>query len=357
VKKRKPKMMTSKEDYDFSNVDKMIGELMNKKKKPPSLPSCPHKIVYITGCLGFIGSYVTRKCLEHGWHVYGIDKGTYVANFSLLKEFQTYENFRFEQKDIKDLDHLYDCDYVINIAAESHVGNSIIESNTFMDSNVVGVKNLLDLVRNKPTNVSARPVFFHFSTDEVYGDIEAGAHTEEGLLKPSNPYSAAKAAADMLVVAWARTYDIKYIILRPTNNYGIGQYPEKLIPLAVKNLNRGLKIRLHNNGTPIRNWLHADDTAEAVLSIINAGKTNEIYNVAGDFEQQNVETVKKIIEQYYDGGVLLDEYIDFSYHRQGQDVRYALDDSKLCDLGWSPKKRFDNEIGAIVQHYKENFMW
>ena len=123
------------------------------------------KIVYITGCLGFIGSYVTRRCLERGWKVYGIDKCTYAANRSLLREFQAYENFKFERTDIKDLEHLYDCDYVINTAAESHVGNSIVDSEAFIESNITGTKNLLDLIRFKQENVSKRPIFFHFSTD------------------------------------------------------------------------------------------------------------------------------------------------------------------------------------------------
>ena len=288
--------------------------------------------------------------------VYGIDKCTYVANRGLLEEFGQYDNFTFLEKDIKDLDHLYDCDYIINTAAESHVGNSIIDSEDFISSNIMGVRNLLDLVRNKPINCNRRPIMFHFSTDEVYGDIVEGEHTEEHLLHPSNPYSAAKAAADMLVLAWARTYNIEYIILRPTNNYGIGQYPEKLIPLSVKNMMRGLKIRLHNNGTPIRNWLHADDTAEAVMAIIDSGNINEIYNVAGGFEQTNAETVRKIITAHHSTDNW-EQYVDFSYSRQGQDVRYALNDDKLRSLGWKPKKIFDEEIASIVEHYKANFIW
>ena len=314
------------------------------------------KIVYITGCLGFIGSYVTRRCLERGWRVYGIDKCTYAANRSLLGEFEAHENFKFERVDIKDLEHLYDCDYVINTAAESHVGNSIVDSGAFIESNITGTKNLLDLIRFKQENVSKRPIFFHFSTDEVYGDIESGEHVETDLLLPSNPYSAAKAAADMLVLAWARTYNIEYIILRPTNNYGIGQYPEKLVPLSVKNLQRGLKIRLHNDGTPVRNWLHADDTARAVMSIIDAGVHNEIYNVAGGFEQPNCETVRKIIRSY-SGADNWKDYVDFTYSRQGQDLRYALNDTKLRALGWTPQRKFDDEIEAIVSYYKENFIW
>ena len=315
------------------------------------------KLVYVTGCLGFIGSYVTRKCLERGWKVYGVDKCTYVANTSLLKDFESDPNFTFIKEDIKDLTHLYDCDYVINTAAESHVGNSIIDSQEFIDSNIIGVRNLLDLIRNKPVNCNKRPVFFHFSTDEVYGDIDSGEHTEQDILHPSNPYSAAKACSDMLILAWARTYGVEYILLRPTNNYGIGQYPEKLIPLSVKNLMRNRKIRLHNAGTPVRNWLHADDTANAVIQIIDSGITNEIYNVAGGFEQKNIDTILKVIDNFFEEEYKWEEHIDFSYSREGQDIRYALNDDKLRALGWAPKKDFNKEIYDIVQYYKKNFIW
>jgi dTDP-glucose 4,6-dehydratase len=315
------------------------------------------KLVVITGCLGLIGSYVTRKCLQRGWRVYGIDKCTYAANNESYDEFVQYENFDFIEEDIANIDYLPDCDYVINVAAESHVGNSIIDSNDFIHSNVVGVKNLLDLIRKKPNNVDNKPVFFHFSTDEVYGDIVDGEHVETDILKPSNPYSASKAAADMLIFAWARTYDLEYLILRPTNNYGKGQYPEKLIPVSVKLLDRGKKIRLHDEGEPVRNWLHADDTAEAVISIIESGVRNEIFNVAGGFEQKNKETVKKIIKCYFGDDRNYLEHVDLGYKREGQDVRYALNDKKLRDLGWAPKKVFDEEICFLVEHYKNHFKW
>ena len=148
------------------------------------------KLVVVTGCLGLIGSYVTRRCLSKGWRVYGVDKCTYAANLELLEEFSGDRNFTFLHEDISKMSYLPDCDYVINVAAESHVGNSIINSSDFMETNVNGVRNLLDLIRSKPENVDSRPTFFHFSTDEVYGDIESGAHVETDLLKPSNPYSA-----------------------------------------------------------------------------------------------------------------------------------------------------------------------
>lgn len=315
------------------------------------------KIVYVTGCLGFIGSYVTKKCLEKGWHVKGIDKITYASRKELLTEFKSYSNFSFVHCDINDLKFLYDCDFIINTAAETHVGNSIVSSQEFVRSNIDGVHNLLELIKNHRGENVNKPTLIHFSTDEVYGDIENGTHTEDHLLKPSNPYSATKAAADMLIMAWGRTHKVPYMIVRPTNNYGIGQYVEKLIPKTVKCLNLGRKIPLHNNGTPYRNWLHADDTAEAVITLIEKGQAGEIYNVAGGFEQQNIDTVKQIIDCYEIDNKSYLDYIDFSFNRIGQDVRYALDDQKIKSLGWIPKKSFNDELASIVNFYKNKFIW
>ena len=313
------------------------------------------KVVYVTGCLGFIGSYVTRACLSLGWYVKGVDKMTYAANRDLLTEFKKNPNFSFVNCDINDLKFLYECDYIINTAAETHVGNSIANSDEFVHSNVNGVHNLLELIRNYRQETTKTPILLHFSTDEVYGDIEYGSHTETDLLKPSNPYSATKAAADMLILAWGRTYNLPYIIVRPTNNYGMGQYVEKLIPKACKMLHLGRKISLHNNGTPIRNWLHASDTANAIIRIIEAGVKNEIYNIAGGFEQSNIDTVTKVIYEY--GFETPSKHLDFTYSRAGQDVRYAIDDTKLRELGWTPNMVFDNELPNIVKYYKQKFIW
>ena len=155
-------------------------------------------------------------------------------------------------------------------------------------------------------------------------------------------------AADMLILAWSRTYNLPYVIVRPTNNYGIGQYVEKLIPKTCKYLSLGRKIPLHNNGTPIRNWLHAEDTARAIIMIIERQVKNEIYNICGGFEQSNLHTVKKLLECYYENISNLENYLDFSCNRQGQDVRYALDDSKLRSIGWSPIKIFNNETNEYT---------
>lgn len=320
------------------------------------------KIVYVTGCFGFIGSYVTKACLEKGWHVMGVDKCTYAANEELAWDWSAEygDRFSFLREDINNLKFLYECDYVINTAAETHVGNSIVDSCEFIHSNINGVHNLLELIKNYRLESSKKPTLIHFSTDEVYGDIESGAHTETDLLKPSNPYSATKAAADMLILAWARTYKLPYVIVRPTNNYGIGQYVEKLIPKSCKSLHLGKKIPLHNAGIPTRNWLHASDTAKAVIKIIESGVENEIYNIAGGFEQSNYDTVKKIINIYRskdEQEVNVNNFLDLSYSRPGVDVRYALDDSKLRSLGWDPEAKFDEELPGIVQYYKNNFIW
>jgi len=312
-----------------------------------------NKIVYVTGCLGFIGYHVTKACLEKGWYVRGIDKGTYAANWNLLDDLMNHDRFIFEQKDINDLDHLYECDYVINTAAETHVDNSIASSDVFVRSNVQGVHHLLNLIKDKYK--FHIPTLLHFSTDEVYGDIVDGAHKETDLLKPSNPYSATKAAADMLITAWARTYRIPYVIVRPTNNYGIGQYTEKFIPHTIKYLSLDKPAPLHNEGLPFRNWLHASDTASAIIHIIESGKQNEIFNIAGNCEEQNIVVAKKILKLMKIKDT--EKYLDLSVVRPGQDVRYAVDDSKLKAMGWKPKAEFDKELKKIVEYYTKNFIW
>ena len=318
------------------------------------------KIIYITGCLGFIGSYITKLLLDQGHYVRGIDKITYAANLDILKEFTKYDKFIFEHKDITDIEFLYDCDYIINVAAETHVGNSIVKSDEFIKSNIYGVQNILELLRNYRQENQITPRLIHFSTDEVYGDILSGEHTETDLLKPSNPYSATKAAADMLIQAWSRTYGIDYTIIRPTNNYGIGQYIEKLIPKTCKYLSLGRKIPLHNHGKPVRNWLHVKDTANSVDTILknHDQSRNQIYNVCGGFEQDNLTTVTQIIHAYFQKtNININDYIDFSYNRSGQDFRYSLNDQKLQNLGWKAIEIFNHSLLSIVEYYKNKFIW
>jgi len=314
------------------------------------------KIVYVTGCLGFIGYHVTKKCLDAGYHVFGIDKKTYASNLNLLPLLLNYSKFKFLETDINDIERIHECDYFINTAAETHVDNSIVSSDVFLRSNINGVHKILELIKAFPK--TRRPILLHFSTDEVYGDIVDGFHTESDLLKPSNPYAATKAAADMLVTAWSRTYDVPYVIVRPTNNYGIGQYVEKFIPKAIKNVNLNRPILMHDMGLPRRTWLHVSDTASAVMTIINSGTINEIYNISGNYEEQNIVVAKKIIDNFYDVTEHgYDSFMDFSEQRVGQDVRYAIDDSKLKALGWNPVADFDKELVTIVDYYRNNFVW
>lgn len=311
------------------------------------------KIVYVTGCLGLIGGAVTRKLLDQGHYVLGVDNETYASNLQFLDEFRSNSQFKYINSDINDIERLVDCDYIVNTAAETHVDNSIVGSDIFLKSNINGVHHLLNLIQEKSRfNL---PTLIHFSTDEVYGDIETGAHTETDLLKPSNPYSATKAAADMLVQAWARTYHIPFVIVRPTNNYGIGQYVEKLIPKTIKYIQLGRKVDLHDQGKPRRTWLHIDDTAEAINTIITSGVKNEIFNISGNYEDSNLSVVTKIFENF--GMKFNYEQHILDLVRPGQDVRYSIDDAKLKALGWIPRANFDSELTRIVDYYRNNFVW
>ena len=319
------------------------------------------RIAVVTGCAGFIGTTFTRLLLEKGWLVYGIDKFTYVANFEEVQWLaDTYpDTFTYTMEDIKDIDRLPECDVVFNLAAESDVDNSILNMNNFIDSNISGVKNLLEIITHRSVQIkNNKPLFFQISTDEVYGDTVAKSFDETAPLIPSNPYAATKAAADMLIESWSRTHGLDYIIARPSNNYGENQYPEKLIPTAVKRLQRGKKIKLHNKGKPIRSWTHVEDTAEAFILLYEKACRNNIYNIQSDYEQTNFVTVKKIINAYFMGDIATDipdydEHIDYSYDRPGQDVRYSISCESIKNYGWYPKKYFDKEIVKLVNYYKK----
>jgi len=323
-----------------------------------------NKIAVVTGCASFIGSNLTYKLLSHGWHVYGIDKLTYVANkdyvSTMLARFPA--RFKFVEEAIEDTKWLPECDVIFNLAAESDVDNGNANCYSFIKSNIEGVRNLLDIVSNRIVIRADKPLFFQMSTDEVYGDTISGIFDENSPLNPSNPYAATKAAADLLIKSWARTNGLDYIIARPSNNYGTNQYPEKLIPLSVKRLSRGKKIKLHNNGNPIRTWTHVEDTCDAIMLLSEVAERNRIYNISSEFEQKNINTVHKVINSYFMGRVDIsipdyNEHIDFTYSRPGQDVRYAISCKPLRDLGWLPRKEFDKEIVGLVKYFKERFVW
>jgi dTDP-glucose 4,6-dehydratase len=318
------------------------------------------QIAVVTGCAGFIGITFTKLLLSKGWLVYGIDKLTYVANTDELTDLTLeYSNFKFVEQDIKDIERLPECDVVFNLAAESDVDNSIMNVDKFIDSNISGVKNLLEIITHKSVQIkNNKPLFFQVSTDEVYGDTVEGSFDETSTLNPSNPYAATKAAADMLIESWARTHGLEYIIARPSNNYGANQYPEKLIPTAVRRLQRNKKIKVHNKGLPIRSWTHVEDTAEAFILLYEKACRNNIYNIQSDYEQTNFITVTKIINAYFMGSIDIDipdynEHIDYEYDRPGQDVRYSISCESIKNYGWSPQKNFDEEIIKLVNYYKK----
>ena len=218
----------------------------------------------VTGGRGFIGSHFVEEVLSRGDVVVDIDIMSYASHQSL--PWDDHPNYTFLKADISEITHLPSCDILINFAAESHVDNSINDTTPFIKSNILGVHNLLELVRGKPAY--ARPLFFHISTDEVYGDRLQGSFKEGDKLTPSNPYSATKAAAEMLVLAYARTYEIDFIITRSANNYGARQYEEKLISKSIVSLKGDKKIPVHGDGSYIRDWTYVKDNVSGLLAII-----------------------------------------------------------------------------------------
>ena len=300
-------------------------------------------IILVTGGLGFIGKHFVRRCLANGHFVRNVDNLGYAADRVVNEEFSKSPNYRFTSADIRDLDFLPECDVIVNFAAESHVDNAISNSRNFCTTNFLGVQNLLELTRRKMT--AERPLFIQISTDEVYGDIANGAHGESDMLMPSNPYAATKAAADMLVKSWGRTYSVAWNIVRPTNNYGLHQYPEKLIPKSTWRLNRGLPAIMHGDGSYVRSWLHTEDTVDALLTIIEKGDRNRIYNIGSNTELRNIEVLRAIAKLV---GVPEEKAWISIEDRSGQDIRYSLDDRSLRALGWAPRRRFVDELPAIV---------
>lgn len=314
--------------------------------------------IVVTGCLGLIGGHFTRLALDRGFKVYGIDKHTYASYDGWLKEFINHPNFTYSRQDICEVSYLPDCDFVIHFAAESHVDNSIIASDQFFMTNVMGTKRMLDLVRDKRNYTM--PTFVHVSTDEVYGDnLTDRPHVETDVLFPSNPYSASKAGAEMIVISYGRTYDLPYVIVRPTNNYGENQHPEKLIPKAIQMVQRGGKVPIHGKGDFFRYYLHANDTAEAILALMNHNSRG-LYNISADELFPIEEIVRTIIghiaQPLPTNTVIYDQYIEYNFYRKGADVVYKIDDSKLRnETGWKPQMKFAEQIGDIIS--KQKFRW
>ena len=304
--------------------------------------------ILVTGGAGFIGSHFVRRLAAQGDEVVVLDRLTYAGNPANLEGVP----HEFHHGDIADPAAVEaagaGCEAVVNFAAETHVDRSILDPREFIHTEVLGTQTLLEWTRVS----GAR--YVQVSTDEVYGDLEAGGRSrEDDPLRPSSPYSAAKAAGDLQVLAYARTYGVRASITRGANTYGSHQYPEKLVPLFVTNALDGLELPVYGDGKQVREWLHADDHCAAVELVLREGAPGEVYNVGGeDFE--NIEVTNRILELTGADPGLVRHVED----RAGHDRRYALDDSKLRSLGWSPQRSFgESGLTETVEWYRGHRGW
>jgi len=299
----------------------------------------------VTGGSGFIGSHLIERLLEDCHEVINIDCLTYAANEKL--PFDNHPNYTFLKEDISEMTHLPMCDILINMCAESHVDNSISSPDIFEKTNVKGTLNLLNLVRGRSYN---KPFFIQVSTDEVYGSADAGEDFVEGSeLNPSSPYSASKAAAEMFVIAYGKTYGIEYQITRSSNNYGPRQYPEKLIPKIIESIKRGEEIPIHGDGSYKREWLHVEDNVDAIYKICLLDKDvykNEIWNISSSNKMTNLEVVKEVCGWL---GKDFEKSYKHTPNRHGQDNEYSINSSKIREaLDWTPK--YDNELYNFINN-------
>ena len=312
--------------------------------------------VLVTGGLGFIGSNFIRYLLDKysDVEVVNVDAMKYGSNPNNLKDVEGNERYTFVKGDISDYELMSklvkDVDVVVNFAAESHVDRSISNPYSFLQSNVIGVFTILEAIRKNNPHAKLIQV----STDEVYGDIIKGSFKEEDRLKPSSPYSASKAAADMFVLSYVRTYGLHAMITRCTNNYGPYQFPEKLIPKTIIRASMNLKVPIYGTGKNVRDWIYVLDHCEAVDLVMREGEKGEIYNISSGEEKTNLEVVRTILDLMGKNESL----IEFVEDRPGHDLRYSLDSSKIREeLGWKPKHSFREGIKSTVKWYLENEWW
>jgi dTDP-glucose 4,6-dehydratase len=307
--------------------------------------------ILVTGAAGFIGSAYVRVVLERGGdEVIVLDKLTYAGRRENLADVE--DRIEFVQGAIEDRDAVESaiagCDAVVNFAAESHVDRSISDQDAFARTHVIGTGVLLDAAR---AHAVAR--YLQVSTDEVYGSIASGSFTEESPLNPSSPYSATKAAGDLLVSAHFHTYGTEAVICRGSNNYGPRQYPEKLIPLCVLNALAGDSLPVYGDGLQVRNWLFMEDFARAIDLVLREGRPGEVYNVGGPDEAPNIELVKRILELTGRDESLIAHVTD----RPGHDRRYSLSSDKVRELGWEPRVHLTDGLPLTVDWYRENEWW
>ena len=309
--------------------------------------------ILVTGGLGFIGSnfvrYLVGEVGIYPTEITVVDALKYGSNETNLKDL----DYKFVKGDICDYELMAELvkgvDAIVNFAAETHVDRSISNPFAFIESNVIGTYTILEAMRK--VNPDAAKLV-HIGTDEVYGDIEKGSFKEDDMLKPSSPYSASKASADMFVLAYARTYGLNAVITRCTNNYGPYQFPEKLIPKAILRAKMDMKIPIYGTGKNVRDWIFVKDHCEAINLVLNKGERGKIYNVSSGEEKTNLEVVNGILDIMGKR-----DLIEFVEDRPGHDVRYSLDSSKIKKLGWKPKHGFEDGLKETVEWYLENEWW
>ena len=307
----------------------------------------------VTGGLGFIGSNFILDAIKNtNFEILNIDAEFYGSNHYNLIEVENSQKYSFVKGNITDkklMENLIsECDCVVNFAAESHVDRSILDPTPFLNSNILGTFNILNIIKNQKKRL------VHISTDEVYGTILEGSATEETRFNPSSPYSATKASAELLINSYVKTYGVDAVITRCTNNYGPRQFNEKLIPKTIGLSNENKKIPVYGTGSSIRDWIHVEDHCKAIMLVLQQGICGESYNISSSNEVNNLILVTKILEILNKSK----ENIQFVNDRPGEDTRYSLDSTKILEkLGWKPKINFNEGLEKTIQWYISNKDW
>ncbi len=329
------------------------------------------KKILITGGAGFIGSHIVKLFVRKypKYDIYNLDALTYAGNLENLKNVEDAKNYFFINEDIRNKNNIealfdkYRFDRVIHLAAESHVDKSISSPTKFVETNVLGTVNLLNAYKNIWQSDFTNRLFYHVSTDEVFGTLgNTGLFNEKTPYKPRSPYSASKASSDHFVRAYGATYNIPYIISNCSNNYGEYQYPEKLIPLFINNIIKKKNLPIYGDGNYIRDWLYVKDHVKAIDLIFHSGQINETYNIGGFNEWRNIDLVnllcdKMDIKMKYKTGTSR-KLISFVKDRPGHDFRYAIDASKIKkNLGWQPSITFEVGLDMTIDWYLSNLNW